>query len=60
MGELDAEALYLPSLVEMTARRLRAEILSGELEPGQRLVEPRPAVARAAPVTSSAAEEQHG
>lgn len=39
MAELDAEALYLPSLVDMTARRLRAEILSGELEPGQRLVE---------------------
>ena len=39
MAELDAEALYLPSLVDMTARRLRAEILSGDLEPGQRLVE---------------------
>lgn len=38
MPELDA-ALYAPSLVEVTTRRLRAEILSGELEPGQRLVE---------------------
>lgn len=35
----DAEALYAPSLVEMTARRLRAEILAGDLQPGQRLVE---------------------
>ena len=35
----DSEALYAPSLVEMTTRRLRAEILSGELAPGQRLVE---------------------
>jgi DNA-binding GntR family transcriptional regulator len=34
-----AEALHAPSLVEMTTRRLRAEILSGELAPGQRLVE---------------------
>ncbi len=33
------DALYAPSLVEMTSRRLRAEILSGELTPGQRLVE---------------------
>ena len=39
MAERDDEALYAPSLVEMTSRRLRAEILSGELAPGQRLVE---------------------
>ena len=38
MTELD-EALYAPSLVEVTTRRLRAEILSGDLAPGQRLVE---------------------
>ena len=38
MAELDG-ALYAPSLVEVTTRRLRAEILSGELAPGQRLVE---------------------
>jgi DNA-binding GntR family transcriptional regulator len=37
--ETDRDALYAPSLVEMTSRRLRAEILSGELAPGQRLVE---------------------
>ena len=36
--ELD-EALYAPSLVEVTTRRLRAEILSGDLAPGQRIVE---------------------
>jgi DNA-binding GntR family transcriptional regulator len=39
VAELSVEALYAPSLVEMTARRLRAEILSGELQPGERLVE---------------------
>ena len=33
------DALYAPSLVEVTTRRLRSEILSGELAPGQRLVE---------------------
>lgn len=38
MAELD-EALYAPSLLEVTTRRLRAEILSGDLAPGQRLVE---------------------
>ena len=38
MSELD-DVLYAPSLVEVTTRRLRAEILSGELAPGQRLVE---------------------
>jgi DNA-binding GntR family transcriptional regulator len=38
VAELDG-ALYAPSLVEVTTRRLRAEILSGELAPGQRLVE---------------------
>ena len=38
MAELD-DALYAPSLLEVTTRRLRAEILSGDLAPGQRLVE---------------------
>ena len=38
MTELD-EALYAPSLLEVTTRRLRAEILSGDLAPGQRIVE---------------------
>lgn len=38
MTEID-EALYAPSLLEVTTRRLRSEILSGELAPGQRLVE---------------------
>ncbi len=38
MTELD-EALYAPSLLEVTTRRLRDEILSGDLAPGQRLVE---------------------
>ncbi len=38
MAELEG-ALYAPSLVEVTTRRLRSEILSGELAPGQRLVE---------------------
>lgn len=33
------EALYAPSLLEVTTRRLRDEILSGDLAPGQRLVE---------------------
>jgi DNA-binding GntR family transcriptional regulator len=33
------EALYAPSLLEVTTRRLRAEILSGDLAPGQRIVE---------------------
>jgi DNA-binding GntR family transcriptional regulator len=31
--------LYAPSLVEVTTRQLREEILSGQLAPGQRLVE---------------------
>lgn len=43
MGQQESEpsgdALFAPSLVEMTTRRLRSEILSGELPPGQRLVE---------------------
>ena len=39
MSERAHEALYAPSLVEMTTRRLRAQILSGQLAPGQRLVE---------------------
>ncbi len=39
MSEKESEALYAPSLVEMTTRRLRAEILSGDLAPGRRLVE---------------------
>lgn len=34
-----AVALYAPSLVEVTARQLREEILAGSLLPGQRLVE---------------------
>lgn len=38
MTELD-QALYAPSLLEVTTRRLRDEILSGDLAPGQRLVE---------------------
>jgi DNA-binding GntR family transcriptional regulator len=32
-------ALYAPSLVEVATRQLREEILSGQLEPGQRLIE---------------------
>ncbi len=32
-------ALYAPSLVEVTTRQLREEILSGQLVPGQRLIE---------------------
>ncbi|HSU36641.1 MAG TPA: GntR family transcriptional regulator [Propionibacteriaceae bacterium] len=31
--------LYVPSLVEMTTRQLREEILSGQLAPGERLIE---------------------
>lgn len=31
--------LHAPSLVEVAVRQLRAEILAGELEPGQRLIE---------------------
>lgn len=31
--------LHAPSLVEAAVRRLRAEILAGDLEPGQRLIE---------------------
>ena len=31
--------LYAPSLVEMTTRQLREEILSGQLVPGERLIE---------------------
>jgi DNA-binding GntR family transcriptional regulator len=38
VAELEG-ALYAPSLVEVATRRLRSEILSGELAPGQRLVE---------------------
>ena len=38
MTELD-EALHAASLLEVTTRRLRAEILSGDLAPGQRIVE---------------------
>jgi DNA-binding GntR family transcriptional regulator len=34
-----AEPLEAASLVELTARRLRGEILSGELAPGERIVE---------------------
>jgi DNA-binding GntR family transcriptional regulator len=39
VSERAHEALYAPSLVEMTTRRLRAQILAGEFAPGQRLVE---------------------
>ena len=35
----DDGTLYAPSLVEMTTRRLREEILSGMLSPGERLIE---------------------
>ena len=38
MGELSL-GLHAPSLVEVATRRLREEILSGALPPGQRLVE---------------------
>ena len=38
-GQDEDDVLYAPSLVEVATRRLRAEILSGELAPGQRLVE---------------------
>ena len=31
--------LYAPSLVEVTTRQLREEILTGQLAPGQRLIE---------------------
>jgi DNA-binding GntR family transcriptional regulator len=34
-----SSGLYAPSLVEITTRQLREEILSGQLEPGQRLIE---------------------
>ena len=34
-----AVELFAPSLVEVTTRRLRDEILSGALEPGERLIE---------------------
>jgi DNA-binding GntR family transcriptional regulator len=33
------DGLYVPSLVEMATRRLREEILSGRLAPGERLIE---------------------
>lgn len=36
---MTAEPLEAASLVELTARRLRGEILSGELAPGERIVE---------------------
>ncbi|WP_091943347.1 GntR family transcriptional regulator [Trujillonella endophytica] len=36
---LDQQALEQPSLVELTTQRLRAEILSGALPPGARVVE---------------------
>lgn len=35
----DEDVLYAPSLVEMATRRLREEILSGRLAPGERLIE---------------------
>jgi DNA-binding GntR family transcriptional regulator len=34
-----AVELFAPSLVEVTTRQLRDEILSGALEPGERLIE---------------------
>ena len=34
-----SDGLHAPSLVEVTTRQLREEILSGELTPGQRLIE---------------------
>jgi DNA-binding GntR family transcriptional regulator len=34
-----SDGLHAPSLVEVTTRQLREEILSGELAPGQRLIE---------------------
>ena len=36
---ISTAALHAPSLVEVAVRQLRAEILAGELEPGQRLIE---------------------
>lgn len=39
MSDAVAGALYAPSLVEVATRQLREEILSGQLEPGQRLIE---------------------
>ncbi|MET0693634.1 MAG: GntR family transcriptional regulator [Propionibacteriaceae bacterium] len=39
MPDVAADALYAPSLVEVATRQLREEILSGKLEPGQRLIE---------------------
>ena len=39
MGASTDTGLFAPSLVEATTRRLRDEILSGELGPGERLIE---------------------
>ncbi len=39
MGVTTDTGLFAPSLVEATTRRLRDEILSGELGPGERLIE---------------------
>ena len=36
---MTAEPLHAASLVALAVRRLRAEILSGELAPGERIVE---------------------
>lgn len=36
---MTSEVLWAPSLVEMATRRLREEILSGRLAPGERLIE---------------------
>jgi DNA-binding GntR family transcriptional regulator len=39
VSDLATDALYAPSLVEVATRQLREEILSGQLQPGQRLIE---------------------
>jgi DNA-binding GntR family transcriptional regulator len=39
VSDLVTGALYAPSLVEVATRQLREEILSGQLQPGQRLIE---------------------
>jgi DNA-binding GntR family transcriptional regulator len=39
VSDVAAGALYAPSLVEVATRQLREEILSGQLKPGQRLIE---------------------
>ncbi|MTD13101.1 FCD domain-containing protein [Nakamurella sp. YIM 132087] len=39
VSDMSVGGLYAPSLVEVATRRLREEILSGHLEPGERLIE---------------------